>query len=64
MVKDDYEVLKLEDFQGPFTWNKIFTALFCSVFKDFQGPGQMDTSFMEVWPPCIYGYSSFAVLSA
>ena len=35
-----------------------------SVLKDFQGPGQMDTSFMEVWPPCIYGYSSFAVLSA
>jgi len=42
---DDYKVLKLEDFQGPFTSNSsTFKApRFC--FKDFTGPEKMDTFF-------------------
>jgi len=44
---DDYEVLKLNDFQGPFTSNsKTFKALY-SVLKYFPGPGKMDNFFQD-----------------
>jgi len=46
---DDYEVLKLENFQGSFTSNsKTFKVLL-----SFQGPGRMDTFFQGPVAPCI-----------
>jgi len=53
---DDYEVLKLHDFQGPFTSNsKTFKALFCfQVLSRSQKKRIIfSRTFEEVWPPCI-----------
>jgi len=45
---DNYEALKLQDFQGSFISITTKLSRPYSVFEDFPGPGKMDTFFKDL----------------